>query len=93
MSLHTYYERLKYIDSLIRKKGTGNPDSFAKKLRLSKAATYKTLKEMKEIGFPIAYSKKEKRYYYTEPGKMGNSLFVREIDDTHFENRGGVTIF
>jgi biotin operon repressor len=89
MSLHNYYERLKFIDSLIRKKATGNPEALAKKLNLSKVATYKLLNELKELGFPIAYSKTEKRYYYSEEGKLVDNLFARVIDDAGKTPRGG----
>jgi Mn-dependent DtxR family transcriptional regulator len=80
MSLHKYLERIRLTDSLIRKKATGNIESLAKKLNLSKSGMEKFLHEMKEEGFPISYCKKRKIYFYKQEGKMAEKLFVEEKD-------------
>ena len=36
---------------------------------------------MKEMGFPIKYSKDRNSYYYEEKGKMTNRFFVKDIPD------------
>ena len=85
MSLHKYFERIKMIDHLIQTKRTGNILHLAQKLSLSKIGTYKFLQEMKEEGFPIAYSKKDKTYYYTKPGKIAEKLFYPDVTDANFD--------
>ena len=81
MSLIRYIERIKFIDTLIRRKATGDTNSLAKKLHLSKSMLHETLKEMKESGFPIGFCKKRKTYYYTEEGKMVSNLFEKEMNN------------
>lgn len=61
-------------------KARGNITVLARKLGLHTAGAYKFLDEMRDQGFPIAYSKKENRFYYTERGKMAGYQFVREAD-------------
>jgi DNA-binding IclR family transcriptional regulator len=80
MSIHNNRNRISIIDHHIRTKARGNIDILAHKLELSRAGTYKFLEEMKEEGFPIAYSKKDNRFYYTVAGKMVGYDFVKDID-------------
>jgi hypothetical protein len=88
MSLSKYILRLKLIDSLIRKKSTGNSANLAKKLNLSKSGADKFIREMKEEGFPILYCKKRKTYFYSEEGEMAEKLFVTEINSEDLKNNG-----
>ena len=81
MSLHTYLERMKRADMLISRKATGNVESLASKLNLSKSGTEKFIKEMKVVGFPISYNKKIKSYIYLQSGKMIDKLFAEDLDD------------
>ncbi len=75
MSLQGYFKRLTFIDYLTRKKATGNLAAFAAKNRLSKNGLLYVLKEMKEMGFPIRYSRTLNTYYYDKDGQMVKSLF------------------
>lgn len=76
MSLSHYLKRLEFIDFLTRKKATGNLQVFAKKNRLSKNGLLCFLKEMKDLGFPIKYSRALNSYYYEKDGQMVKSLFI-----------------
>jgi len=78
MSIARYFKKIQHIDSLIRKKATGNQDEFARKTRMSKSMLKVYLREMKELGFPINFCKQRKTYYYEEEGKMVNALFTKE---------------
>ena len=81
MPLHQYLERIRLIDSLIRKKATGNIEMLAKKLGLSRSHVFNLINEMKKEGFPIEFSKTFNSYYYTEEGRTVNHLFERELTD------------
>ena len=61
---------MQYIDFIVKKKATGNPTIFAEKSGLSKSGLAAILSEMREMGFPIKYSKELNSYYYEEDGKM-----------------------
>ena len=75
MALQTYIERLKYVDFLIKTRATGNLTTLSKKLNLSKSHTVTFLKEMKDYGFPIQFSRKLGYYYYTKDGEYLRNLF------------------
>ncbi|HEY5464667.1 MAG TPA: hypothetical protein VIJ95_15500 [Hanamia sp.] len=94
MPIHKYLERIRFIDSLICKKATGNTKILAKKLNLSVSGTEKFIHEMKEAGFPISYSKKRKSYFYNRDGKMVERLFTEEMDKDEMKKiTGGRTFF
>lgn len=80
MSFKRFWDKMKYIDILIRRKATGNQTTLAKKLNLSVSTINEYLKEMRSVGFPIKYCHKRKTYYYEKEGKMVDSLFEEEID-------------
>ena len=76
MSLLTYIRRLQFIDFLIKRKATGDLQTFANKNSLSKSHMELVLKEMKGLGFPLKYSRILHTYYYEKEGEMTKSLFV-----------------
>jgi hypothetical protein len=80
MSITRYFKKIQHIDSLIRKKATGDQAEFARKIYMSKSMLKEYLREMKELGFPINFCKHRKTYYYEEKGKMVDTLFVKEED-------------
>lgn len=55
---------LERMDQLIRTKATGTPCELAKRLNFSERHLYRVIEEMKILGFPIAYSKFRRTYYY-----------------------------
>lgn len=70
MSLLNQIKRLLFIDSLIHNKATGTPQKFAEKNRLSRSHLMNILKDMKELGYPIKYSRMANTYYYAEKEKV-----------------------
>jgi|EndMetStandDraft_4_1072995.scaffolds.fasta_scaffold17448_4 predicted DNA-binding transcriptional regulator YafY len=65
-----YFNRLEYLDYLIRLKATGAPDSLAKKLSISVRTAFGYIDILKSLGAPIAYNKEKETYYYTESGSF-----------------------
>jgi len=76
MSILKHFLRLQYIDFLIRKKATGDKETFARKNRLSKSGLANVLKDMKSMGFPIKYDKNRRSYLYEKDGQMVQELFL-----------------
>jgi DNA-binding Lrp family transcriptional regulator len=94
MGLHKYLERIRFIDSLVKKRATGNYASLAKKLNLSKTELYNFLNEMKTEGIPISYSKKLNSFYYTEEGSATTKLYEREVTKEEMKSiKGGNGFF
>jgi predicted DNA-binding transcriptional regulator YafY len=65
-----YFNRLEYLDYLIRIKATGNPDILARKLNISKRTVYEYIDILKSLEAPILYDKHKETYYYTEIGRF-----------------------
>lgn len=73
MSLIKYIDRIRRVDAMIRRKSTGPPAEFAKKLGISERWLYKFLKILKEeLDCPIEYDRYRKSYVYR---KYGNICF------------------
>ncbi|QEC52448.1 HTH domain-containing protein [Anseongella ginsenosidimutans] len=64
----THFNRLEYLDSLVRKKATGSPEELAKKLRISVRSVHVWIDKLKDMGAPIAYDKQRRTYCYLVPG-------------------------
>lgn len=89
MPIRIYRSRIKTVHHHIKTNTPGNIDRLAQKLNLSRAAAYKFLEELKEEGFPIAYSKKDNRFYYEKSGEMIGYVFVENKPDENKNRRGG----
>ncbi len=61
-----YFQKLTYLDHLIRTKATGSCTDLARKLKISKAQTYRYIDFLKEIGGPIKYDIYKKTFFYSE---------------------------
>lgn len=77
MSLEISLKRLQFANAMIRKKATGNLETFAKRMNLSKSGLKKLLSEMREMGAPIQYDRLKETYYFTEDGEMCISKFMK----------------
>lgn len=56
---------LEYTHYLVKNCSTGSPKDLARKLKLSERQVYRLITELKELGFPIEYSKFRGSYHYT----------------------------
>lgn len=63
----TYFERLKKIHELITQQSTGNTEVFAAQLGVSRSQLFVYLKELRNNGAPIQYSRIMQTYYYQFP--------------------------
>jgi len=59
-------ERLRKIHKLIKAEDTGTPTELAQRLNICVSQLYSFIDDLKIVGFPIAYSRKTKTYYYQE---------------------------
>lgn len=90
MAILRQIKRLQYIDYVVGKKVTGNPETFARKNGLSKRGLAMVLQEMKEMGFPVKYSRQLNSYYYEEEGAMVKCLFVKYGEVLSRQNIGEI---
>jgi len=66
MKIHTQIERLKRLNSLIKRKATGTPLQLAERLNVSKSTANRLIAELRDRGAPILYCKHSQCYKYTE---------------------------
>jgi predicted DNA-binding transcriptional regulator YafY len=64
MSLLKYINRLQRMHDLIRRKATGTPNEFAKRLGVGKSVLMDELRELKKLGADIGYCRVRQSYYY-----------------------------
>jgi predicted DNA-binding transcriptional regulator YafY len=70
-----YLNLLQQLDQFIRRKKTGSPPEFARKMGISERSLYEYLKVLKELGAPIRFSRLEHSYYYEVEGQFYVSFF------------------
>lgn len=78
MIVTTKLEKLKAASQLIALKATGNPQAFARRLRISESTLYRLLKDMKEMGAKIVYNRSRLSYEFPE----GEIFYVGMIRET-----------
>ena len=71
-----YFNRLEYLDFLIRTKATGNPRILAQKLNISKRTVFEYIDILKSLEAPIIYDRFQETYYYAETGSF-NFKFIK----------------
>jgi predicted DNA-binding transcriptional regulator YafY len=57
---------LQRLDYFIRTRSTGSPSQLADRLEICERDVFRLLNDLRDQGFPIAYSREDKTYYYTE---------------------------
>lgn len=72
MSLFKTIERVRQIDSLIRRKATGNPGEFARKLGISRSMLMLNIQEFRDMGIKIEYDQNINSYKYID-----NSIIIK----------------
>lgn len=69
----TFLEKRKLLqrmDDFIRRKATGTPEQFARKLEISESSLYRNLKQLQLLGGEIEYDIVGECYYYIKPCKL-----------------------
>lgn len=89
MPLEKNLQRLQFIDSLINRKATGDVNTLAKKLNLSRSQTLEHIREMKELGFPIKFCRSSNSYLYTKPGKIVRHFFQTDLSKEEMRSISG----
>jgi len=82
-------ELLQRIYNLIETSCTGTPGEFARRIRISERHLRDIIDEMKDMGAPINYSRRNETYYYTEPFEIDVSCNFRRLSDNEKRNTSG----
>ncbi len=89
MSFIRYFRKIEFLDSLIRRKATGNQKEFAKKARMSRSTLNEYLNEMKQLNFPIKFDRTINSYYYEDDGTLVKSFFEKKITTEEMQHYKG----
>ena len=81
MKTFQFFELLERIDQMIRQKCTGDSFEFSSRLGLSRRQLYYYLDEMKDIGLPISYSRKDKTFFYEKQCRLKIQVSITELED------------
>ncbi|MBS3769878.1 MAG: hypothetical protein V5A47_03910 [Bacteroidales bacterium] len=83
-------ERYQKIDRLIKRRNTGNPQTFARKLGISKSQLFNYLEELRVRGAEISYNKTLESYIYQKPVEITAvfSVRIKEDEDQVSEQEG-----
>lgn len=65
-----YFNRMEYLDDLIRRKATGSPKELARKLSVSERTVYELINKLKMLDAPISYDFQRRTYFYQNPGNF-----------------------
>ncbi len=57
---------LRRMHALIRRRGTGCPDDFARRVAVSRATLFRYLNELRNLGATIEYCTSRESYFYSE---------------------------
>lgn len=80
---------MKYIHHLISKEATGDPDSFARKLNLSRRQLYNILEAFSDFGAEIKYSRIRQTYYYVSPFVLNIDVKIEKLNETECKTING----
>ncbi|MFT7035989.1 MAG: hypothetical protein ACJA2S_004515 [Cyclobacteriaceae bacterium] len=89
MSVIKMISRIRRINDLIKRKATGSPEQFAKKLDLSESRLYEVLREFRQLGLMIKFSHLSNSYYYEDDVEIEVSVKGRLLDNKDMENMNG----
>jgi hypothetical protein len=89
MVILKYFERLEFINDCIKRKATGKPENFAKKIGYSTSMLREDLEDLKILGADIKFSRIRNSYFYNN---HFNLTIIIEKDKMN-EIKGGKNIF
>ena len=84
---------LQRLDYLIRTHATGSPKDLARRLELSERQIFRLIQKMKDIGFPIAYSKSQQYYYYDGEVKIRFELVINKEKTIQIKGGNKLNVF
>ena len=93
MLLFKQMELLQRMHLLITTSCTGTPNEFAQRIRISERYLREIIDEMKDLGAPIDYSRRNKTYYYREPFEIDISCTFRCLSDKEQKNISAGILF
>lgn len=73
-----YLDLIARFHSLTMSQMTGNPNTFANKLGISRSSLYNLISEIQSYGIDIAYSRERESFRYLYPEKVEICIIIRQ---------------
>ncbi|MEI6050454.1 MAG: HTH domain-containing protein [Bacteroidota bacterium] len=94
MKVFEYLDRISMMHKLVERQRTGTPGEFASQLGVSRTSLYELIDELRSRGAPIAYSKSERTFFYSQPYNIAVTCLMRPLTYAEEkENSGGIKFF
>ena len=75
-----YVDLIARFHSLVMSQLTGNPDTFAEKLAISRSTLYNLITEIESYGIELEYSRDRETFRYVHPDKVEISIRICQKD-------------
>lgn len=73
-----YVDLIARFHTLTMSQMTGNPDTFANILGISRSSLYNLISEIQSYGIDIEYSRERESFRYLYPEKVEISIIIRQ---------------
>lgn len=80
MKVFDFVETLAMFHYHVMHGSTGNAQSFAEKLGISRSCLYNMIEALRDYGIEIYYSRPRQSYLYTHPDRVEIRLIVQQRD-------------
>lgn len=89
-----HLNRLQQIDQLIRQQNTGNAESLAGKMGVSRRQIYNLIGELKDLGLEIEYNREINSFVYRKPYRINIKVDIQDLSQTEvLSTKGGTAFF
>lgn len=75
-----YVDLIARFHSYVMSQMTGDPDSFAYKLGISRSSLYNLISEIRSYGIDIVYSREQETFKYLHPEKVEICVKISQIE-------------
>ena len=93
MKFFCYIDRITLLNKIVNQGKTGNPETFAARLGISRTRLYEILDVLKSHGAPIMYDKSRQTFYYEYPFEISIHLSFRPLEPIEEKRSNGGSFF
>ncbi len=81
MSIFKYIQRLERIFQMIKQGKTGSAEQFSKRIGISRRQLFSHLEEMRNLGIPIVYNRKQHSYILEKKCEFKINIDLNMLED------------
>lgn len=81
LKVFEFIEVVAVFHAYVMHEHTGDANSFAQKLGVSRATVYRLIDELKDYGIHIEYSRERQTYHYLYPDRVQINISIKELPE------------